>query len=230
MTATLQNLVDDCRSHIDEAVQQFWEDAELHRWINEALRDVARNTETLQRIKSYTIIANQLSYPAPDDMLRINGIEYRQTSSLIVPLEFVPFQTLYDVANTGREIPGAIPGWWSYWGWPGGQDTQIYVYPPATSTIRDGMRVFYYALPTPLTRADQVAEIPNGWEDLVPMYVECLCLRKARDPRYAEAHALYQERLAQMVQTTRQWSDQSQYISERPFQPRTPWYGDGTGW
>ncbi len=227
---TLQELVDDTRSHLDESQPQFYEPQELVRWIWEGLRDVARRAEVLQAHRSYTIEANRLTYPAPEDALRLYRVEYRQSSSQIWMLDYVPLNELDAYSGQSREIPGSIPQLWSFWGTMGGPNSQIYLFPAPSSTIADGMRVYYYRLPIRPDAGDMDApvDIPVGWEDLIPLYVEQVALRKARDPRYQEAAALYEARLGQMIDLTRHATDQTPgHFQAQSWASRWSWAGSG---
>lgn len=214
---TLLDLRTDVRSHVDEQTAVFWTDEELNRWCNEALREIARRSETLQNQKSYTVIANQEAYILPEDMLRIYRVEYRRTSDYRVPLEFRPFNEMDSVWGFSR-TGGGTPDFYSIWSYPGEGGQGLYIYPIPSETLNDGLRVFYYALPRNLESDDDVAEIPAGWEDLVPLYVEYTARRKeASDNRWREAYELFESRLKEMMKTTRNWSDQQNFLVGENF-------------
>lgn len=225
---TLVDLRTDIRSHLDELTATFWEDAELNRWANEALRDVARRTEVLQKDRSYTIVADQIAYPFPEDMIRIYRVEYRQSDSYIKPLEYKSFQELDDIWYTSREVTGALPYFYSLWGYPGGAENGIYIYPIPSDTIADGLRAFYYGLPRTMIKDEDPAEIPAGWQDLVPLYAEYVARRKeAQDSRWREALELYEMRLKELHSVSRHWTDQQTSISADnrglPFWAESEW-------
>lgn len=211
--ASLEVLRADVRSHVDESLQAFWTETELDRWINEALRDISRRTETLQAVKLIRAETGVTQYDAPANMLRIYRVEYRQSASNIVPLEFRPLHDMDDVWYRSRS-GGGSPQWWSFWGFPSDQDrAQLYVYPSPSETVEEGIAVFYYRLPNVLVSDTQIADISAGWEDLVPLYVEVLCLRKDKDRRWKDAYDLYEARIGDMIAMTRQPTDQMQYFS-----------------
>lgn len=215
MVATAAELLADVRQHLDETAAQFWTDDVLYYWMYEALRDVARRTECLEDVKRYTIVGGQQQYDLPTDMLRINRVVYRQTTGYTYSLQLSTLQNLDDVWGTAQEIAGSQPYWCAVWGTPGMGTQQLYLYPTPSTTLDDGLRVFYYRLPKKpgSTHPGDPVDIPSGWEDLVPLYVEIVARRKeARDSRWKEAQALYEARLEAMVETTRQWHDQMNFL------------------
>jgi hypothetical protein len=96
--------------------------------------------------------------------------------------------------------------------------------PAQTGTIN----LFYYKLPARLT--DPVADpaqlartidLPEGWDDLILLYVEWRALRKSRDQRWSEAKQLYDEQLDYLINITRYFHDQQQVMTtfSRTSQP-----------
>lgn len=228
MSITYGELKEDVLNHLDATLSGFWENAEILRWCNEALRDVARRSEVLQTVSSYTINANQITYPLPEDMLRIYRVEYRSSSSYIKPLEFQPLQTMDDIWYWSREVTGSQPDYYSIWGYPGGDESALYIFPIPSETLADGLRIFYYRLPRKMLNDYDIADIPAGWEDLIPLYVEHVARRKeARDQRWQEALQLYEERLQQMMDVTRQWTDQQTNAMTAPESRGMAWWMAG---
>lgn len=212
--ATLADLRLDIRSRVDELTANFYTDADIDRWANESLRDVARRGEVLQAIKVYDIIGNQVSYDAPADMIRIYRAEYHQSSSYTIPLEYQPLASMDDIWYTSRTVPGSIPYYWSWWGFPSDQDrSQVYLYPVPSANLAQGLWLFYYRLPRKMTNATDPADIPAGWEDLVPLYAEVVCRRKDNDRRWQEAQELYEAKLQHLFEVSRQPTDQMTFIS-----------------
>lgn len=212
MSITLTDLLTDFRIALNETVAQFWTNAELTSWANDALRDIARQAEVLQDIVTIPLVSSQQQYTAPKNLLRVHYIEYAQSSSYRIPLEFVPFQNMSDMWYTSRTVAGGNPYLWSYWGYPGDDQVgQIYIY-PAPSSATGSLNVFYYRLPRKMVLGTDIADLPAGWEDLVTNYVEAQGRRKDNDPRWKEAQDMYQQGLQQMMSVTRQPSDQQTYV------------------
>lgn len=207
----------------------MWSDEELVRWIWEAMRDVARRTECLQETRSITLVSGQQTYDLPPDMFRIYRVEYRQTSTYNYPLTYQDFATMDELWLTNRSSQGT-PEFYTIWGTPGQGSEQLYLYPVPSSDITDGLKLYYYRLPKKVDTNDynKKADIPAGWEDLVPLYVEIVARRKeSRDSRWKEAYELYEIRLAEMMKTTRHWTDQPTYFASGG---RPNWLTGGGDW
>lgn len=215
---TLADLITDVRSHLDESVIGYWGNDELARWVWEAARDIARRTEWNQKIARLDIEADRQAYTLPDDMFRLYRVEFRQSSSYSYPLDIVDFHNMDELWITGREVAGSQPYACAIWGAPGARDghaaaRQLYLYPTPSTAYTDGLIFYYYACPPKVDTNDfnTYVELPSGWEDLVPLYVEVVARRKeSRDSRWREAFELYEMRIAELMKTTRRWSDQQE--------------------
>lgn len=213
MSATLGQLVTDVRSHLDEASSRFWTDVELRRWCNEALRDVARRAETLQRTSTVTAVANTQQYTLATDILRVYRVEYLPTGSgQVYPLEYRDFNSMDSVWWSSQTQTKGIPFWYTLWGFTPALKMIVYPTPSTGGTFN----VFNYQLPADLATdgsADStVVDLPNGWQDLIALYCEYVSLRKDADSRWQEAKGIYEERLGSMIDVTRRWTDQSDSI------------------
>lgn len=229
--STLAELIRDTRSHVDESVAAMWTDEELARWVWEAARDIARRTEWNKKTRYIDTVANQQTYKLPDDWFRIHRIEYRQSAGYSYALEFQEFMNMDDIWLSSREVSGN-PTWWSLWGDDKG-DEQLYIYPRPSTAITQGLLMYYYAVPKKLNTNDfnATVEVPAGWQDLVPLYVEVLCRRKeARDSRWQEAQLLYEARLNEFMKVSRHPTDQENFVSQSSPSGIPGWlYNDG-GW
>lgn len=214
---TLAELVTDCRSHLDEAVPGFWDETEMARWCWEAARDIARRTEWNQKTATQDIVANQQSYTLPKDLFRIFRVEFVQDSSYSYALEIRDFHNMDDLWMTGRTVSGSQPYACAIFGAPGAREDnntpsrQLYIFPISSTSITNGLILYYYAIPPKVdnNNINATVELPSGWEDLVPLYVEVVARRKeSRDSRWREAYELYETRLAELMKFTRSWSDQ----------------------
>lgn len=207
--ATLQSVLDDTRSHLREATARFYSDAELVRWINEGVREVNRRAETnLARIDIPTQPATQ-DYAAPPDTGRLHKLEWTQDNfATTYPLEAhsrFEMDAIWGTRQTSQY--GTSPGHYSTFGQPPTLRITLFPVPSAAGVLR----VYYYPIPTNLTTSQTSTDIslPQGWEDLVPLYAEYVAKRKGADPTWQEAKQLFEERLGHFVDLTRRWHDQA---------------------
>jgi hypothetical protein len=208
--ATLAEVRTQIRDRLDEAAARYWTNAQIDSWINEATRDVARRAEVLQTTSTITTIAGTQEYSMPSDVVRVHRVEHH-SGDAVTPLEYRDFNNMDAVWGTGqKQTTNTRPYWYSLWGYP--PNLKVVLFPiPALSD--DTIKVFYYRMPAAISGDSTTVPVPQGWEDLVVMYAEYIAFRKDGDPRWTEAKTLYEERLHQMLDVTRRWTDQAGAIT-----------------
>jgi hypothetical protein len=224
MAKTLGECITSIRDRLDETDARAWTDAQLRRWVNEGVRDVARQAEVLQTTEDIAVSGGTQEYLMPADVVRVYRVEWRPDGETSVyPLDYMDFHEMDQVWNTSQSTSGT-PAYYTMWGYP--PSLNMILYP--TPAVGGAARVFYYRVPANLetdgTDDAEDVSVPEGWEDLLIDYAEYHALRKDRDPRWQEARALYLERLGNMYDITRRWSDQAGTISVgRSHLPRWLW-------
>lgn len=211
MTSQLSDIRTDVRSRLDEPTARMWSDAELNRWINEGLRDLARRTETL--LSYYTnipLIANVAKYAMPADVIRVHRLEFVPTgSNQTYPIQLSTYQEMDQVWGVSQQIQRSYPYYAVMWGFAPNIVIQFYPVPSQGG----GLNLYYYRLPKTLVADTDIAEVPEGWQDLVSLYCEYVSLRKDRDARWTDAKQLYEQSLDNMVNVTRQLHDSARTIT-----------------
>jgi hypothetical protein len=116
MTVTLATMRADVRAHLDEASATFWTDAQLNSFINDALRDIARRTETLQTIGTIAVTAGTRNYTLnfSPNLVRVHRVEFDPGpgSGPIYPLEARNFYELDQVWGSQQNQTRAYPDYW----------------------------------------------------------------------------------------------------------------------
>jgi hypothetical protein len=211
MTITLSAMRSDVRTHLDEATASFWTDAQLNSFINDALRDIARRTETLQKIATIAVTAGTRNYTMPTDIVRCHRIEFDPGpgSGPLYPLEARQFFELDSIWGVTQTQTRAFPDYYALFGFP--PSLQIYLYPVPAQV--GNLNVFYYRLPAVAASDSDVLDIVEGWWDLITLFAEYQALRKDADPRFAEAKDVYEGKLGEMIDATRKWHDQAGMIT-----------------
>lgn len=226
--ATQATYLTNIRNKLDETTTGQWSDAELRTWINEAARDVARRTESLQSFENITVVANTQEYTLDGNYLRVHRVEWKPTaSSNVYPLEYRDFNSMDAVWWASQTTAKGYPSFYTMWGYP--PTLKIVLYP--TPSEAGVLKVFYYLTPTDLatdgTAAASTVPVPSGYEDLLEYYVEFVALRKDRDPRWQESRAIYMDSINEMIDQTRRWTDQADYIqTSGSHVPGWLWGGD----
>ncbi len=222
---TLSEIRQQVRDRIDESNAKFWTNTQIDSWINEGARDLARRGEVLQTRSTITSVAGTQEYTLPTDVVRVYRVEYEDSGGQIWPLEYRDFNNMDSVWWTRQATTeSSRPYWFTMWGYPPTLSLVVYPTPANSDEI---IRIFYYSVPANVTGDGDTVACPQGWEDCIVLYAEYVALRKDGDPRWQEAKMLYEERVDQMMNLTRRWSDQAGAIAVgTSFQPG--WlYGDG---
>ena len=215
------------RDRLDEATAHQWTDEQIYRWINEAVRDVARRSESLMITDDVTGVIGQHDYTLPGDIVRVHRVEWRPTAGNIYAMNYVDLKDGDHLWSTTREDQEGTPATWSLWGFS--PNLKLLVYP--TPAEAGSFKVWSYQMPADLavngTASGSTVSIPTGWEDLLADYAEYHALRKDRDPAWQEAKSLYDEKLLDLVVTAQRWSDQAGTITPSGImQPNWLVFGD----
>ncbi len=211
MPTSLLVLRTDVRSRLDEVTQRFWQDDELNNWINEAARDLARRTETIQQFNTSVITQPGLpKYPMPPDMIRVHRVEFIPVGNTtnVYPVQASTYQEMDQYWGITPTIQQSYPCFYVLWGTPPSLTMQLYPVPSTIGTLN----IYYFRLPIPAIRDQDLVEVVEGWQDCVALYCEYVARRKNRDPLWQDAKKLYEETVTLMLDVTRQWHDQSQSI------------------
>jgi hypothetical protein len=212
MPVNLAFLISDVRSRLDEVTPRFWQDTELTNWINEGLRDISRRTETIQSFwQAINTSPNIAKYPLPPDVIRIHRLEFVPAGTNVTyPIQASTYQEMDQVWGINQQSQTmSYPYNYVLWGFPPNLMMQLYPVPAQSGTLN----LFYYRLPALLINPTDIAEIPEGWHDLIAIYCEVVARRKDKDDQWKDTKQIYDERLNQMYENTRQWHDQARAMT-----------------
>lgn len=209
MSVTLANVRGRVRSAIEESTSRFWTDAEINAWVNDALRDVARRSETIQSFNTSTVVvAGTNKYSLPTNMVRVHRMEFVPAGqSQIYPLEPSNYQLMDAMWGVNQSSAG-IPRYFVMWGMPPSLSVQLYPVP----SVGGVLNIFYYRLPAVVAADADTLEIPEGWDDAVVDYCEAMAKRKDHDQTWVEAMQMYETKVTTLISITRQWHDQTNSI------------------
>jgi hypothetical protein len=233
---TLESLTVLVRDRINEATAVFWPDAQLQRWINDAVRIIAREAEVVQSFNTaIELVPGQNKYPLPTDFIRAHRCEFIPTGSTqTYPLRHSTYQEMDQMWGINQQTEGSYPLYFVIWGTPGimpNADASLEVQFYPTPSQAGNINLFYYRFPQLMVAGTDVAEIPIGWDDMVAAYAEYMAKRKNRDPDWKTAKDEWDEKMQVLIDRTRQWHDQQRMIIT-PTAVQVPmWlYGGGDDW
>lgn len=210
--ATLTSALADLRARLDEASPRFWSDAELTVWLNEGCRAIARRAEVIQSFNTTVAgVAGIQSYALPTDVIRLHRVSFVPSGSTQnYPMKPSTDDAMDRVWGINPTQQASYPSFYTLWGTPGlpagVSQLKMKVYPvPAQAGT---FQIYYYRQPVAMVAGGDIAEIPAGWDDLLPLYAEHVALLKDKDDRWKEVKARFDEEIAYLIEVTRMWHDQ----------------------
>jgi hypothetical protein len=210
---------------------RMYTDTEITDWLNDGLRDVSRRAEDLLTTDTSIVIQPYVpipgmsapTYPLQTDIIRVYRIEFIPLGAInqTYPLVASNQQQMDQIWGTYQQNPASYPQFWVTRGYPGGTgrnlfSLQVYPVPSQGGTLQ----IFYYR--NPIRIGDPVAtptnysvplDIVEGWDDMAVEYATYKALQKARNAEWKDRKSEYEEKVTQMIDVTRQWTDQPQYFS-----------------
>ncbi len=206
MAVTLTTALTNIRSLLDEPNPQFWANSELTQWINEACAEAARKAEWKRVIANIDVDSGMQQYTAPSDVYRIYRIEFQPDASIdTYTVEFRGYMEMDQIWGINQQWPASYPLYYTMWKVPPTMTIILYPVPSQNGTLN----VYYYQQITPVSSGSDDLDILEGFEDMCYDYAVYRALRKDADPRWQEFKNTYEEKLADMVMTTRTFQDQA---------------------
>lgn len=214
MSVTQAQALTRIREQIDEATASQWSDASLRRWINEAVKDIARRTKCFRASDQFATEANATDYEITTKLVQITHVNYFANGwPYVRPLTYVDIPT----KDSFGWVASTWPQFYALWGQPG---SMWMILNPAPPSDDDYVTYFYYKVPDDLattTTADAstVLSIPEGWDDLIYLYAEYNARRRDQEGQlWIEAKQLYEQGLAELAKNALRWTDQVGQIAD----------------
>lgn len=207
MSVTLLEARTQVRDLLDEPVAQFWSDDQLNGWINEAAKDIARKLEWKRASASIAVAATTQTVTAPADVYRIYRIQYTEDGggTDTYTVEFRGYMEMDQIWGINQEWPGSYPLYYTLWKVPPTMDIILYPVPSAAGHLT----VFYYQQIIEAVADGDDIDVLEGWEDVSYDYAVYRALRKDADPRWQEFKATYEDKIVDMMTSTRTFQDQA---------------------
>jgi hypothetical protein len=229
VTYTLAQARSEVRALIDEPVAQFWSDAQLNSWINQACEDIARIGQSLWQFTTTAAVLNQQNYNLPADFLGIHRIEFVISGGpQTYTLEFRGITTMDELWGILHQLPSAFPDAFFLWNntLTGGMYFASYPVPGTAGTYN----IYYYRDAAPAAADGDNIDVTPGYETVCFSYAAMKAFFAARDPMWQQHRDLYASQLLNMVNKTERFSDQGdQFTSGQQNLPLYA-YVDNDGW
>lgn len=214
MPSTATDTLTNVRFQLDDPNATRWTNAELILYINDACKKIAKIAEILQGYVETPVATQQFTLPAPSQMCRIFRMQFIPYSAgsppqQCYPLEFRSLNAMDAIWGINQTLPSAYPTFYSLRGNP--PNLQIILFPvPAQPGY---LTIDYYRLPNPVVNVGDLLDIPEGYDDLIRLYVEYRALRSDHNPSWTDSKAEFDEGLTDMIDKTRTYADAAGFIS-----------------
>lgn len=145
----------------DEAAIQIT-DADIIRWVNGGQEEIIRRTEAIKGSANADLVAGQLTYTFPTDILRlqavlINNRPVKQVSAQ----EYEEYVLEHDPDNTASGQPLI----WYEWA------NEFHFYPKPEYSAVGGIKIRYIKAPEPVVAANDTLTIPDAFYNRLIEYV-----------------------------------------------------------
>lgn len=205
MTTQLQ-LLTQIRDRLDEPTEGYWKNSTLLRFLNEAVKDIARKSEVFHTDATLTIVAGTQSYTLPTNLVTIleHTTYFKPTgASQRYPLEPVDYTMAVQMWGVNQAISQNRPTMYTTKGYAGSSGALAMILYPIPSQA--GTVYYTYAkVPTDLatdgSASATTVDIPAGWEDVACDYVEYKAQLRRKNYEAADrARANYDGNLSAMT-------------------------------
>lgn len=191
---TVAAILEQVRDNLDEPSEGQWLDAQLRRWLNAGVDELARDARFDEQQADIAVSIGTQEVTIPADVLVIQHAYFLPTGdNRQIPLTAYHYEQMDNIWGHWQNQTTGDPECFAPRGLAPNLKVFLYPVPDRAGTLR----VFYTGRPTPIADdgsddANQVS-IPSAWDDALVHYIEFRALRKDRDPRYQEAFALFVE-------------------------------------
>ena len=215
MGVTLATATTEVRALLNEATQAYWTDAQLQSWINQGCQDVARRAEILWEEQAISVVPNVQNYSFPPNFLNAHRAEFTLNGvtgpgAQTFNLDYRGINQMDEVWGILHSLPAAWPQYFTIRGNSAmGFFLCMYPSPAAAGTLL----VYYYRTALVVTNTSEDIDTQAGWEDVVYDYAVMKAFRKAKRPEWQEAMQLYERNLQNLIDHSRNKTDQGEQMT-----------------
>lgn len=205
MPATLTQAQTIVAAALDDPLNQYFSLTQLANWINEGCLDVARRSQTLQKLGTVPVVALTAQYTMPADLLSIHRVEFVPTGAIqTYPVTYRSVNDMDQVWGVNQSSPNTYPQFYTPWNSPPNLTIQLFPVPSQTGTLN----IWYYRIPVTAVSPTDNLDVVEGFQTIVYLYAEYMAKRKSADPTWQEAKQLYEQEFQDLVNKTRSYTDQ----------------------
>lgn len=189
---TVTQLLAEIRGNLDEPVEAQFSNTNLRTWINEAMRDLSRETRQLQSTATVSLTANVSEYTLAADILSVELAWYDDTNGRVLPLTPRHYEGMDQVWGQWQNTRFGEPTYYTIWGYSPAMKIKLYPTPTISShVLRMNTTKLATAIALDGSGDGGSIDFPTAWYDAINDYVEYRAKRKDRDPDWQNAYQKY---------------------------------------
>jgi hypothetical protein len=225
VSITLTAATTQVRQLLDETSAQFWTTAMIQNWLNQACKEIARQTETLWMQTTFASIPTPptANYAAPTDMLGVHKLTFLIKTGGISSqqwynLEFQGIKQMDEIWGILHNLPAAFPNSFYLWNKPTITSTHppvtawyfgIYPVPGTTGTFT----LYYYRDARTATSGSTKLDVIQGYETLPQWYAVAMAKYRDRDSTWQTAMQWFNTLVTTMKDNTSRFTDESNHFT-----------------
>lgn len=180
MATTVAIAITAIRERLDEQTASQWTDVQLRRWLNEAIRDIARRTFAYQDIDTIAVSASDGQYTLDADVLRVNQVYFTPTGDTqLYPLQLRQWDAMDQVWGPWQNTEGGYPALATVQGYSPNTFIKLFPVPSVAGTLT--LTVARMPAAIDITSGTGDVDCPEPWLEIAYFYCEYMARRKDRD-------------------------------------------------
>jgi hypothetical protein len=195
---TLSELEARARGLLDEETAAQWSQANLRRWFNDGLRDLARTTRHFKSQATVAVTSGVAEYTLASNIIAVEHA-YHDDGTTKRPLIAKHWESMDQVWGYHQDIARGYPQFFATWGYSPNLKIRLY---PVPQTTGHNVRLLTSILPTEMpTSGDDSTEVdvPPAWVDLLVDYARYSAFLRDRDPGWQQALQMYEAKRDSMI-------------------------------
>lgn len=188
-------------------------DADIIRWINDAMREIVPQAELLQAKATTLPLNGTPNYALPDDMLKVHSIKYAGRTLEYVSLEQA--EELFPNKDNPTSYEVGTPTHCWIWG------NELYLYPAPNNTT-DAITCYYNRMPLDVTATGDTPELPTVYHNRIVEYCMAQAYELDQDAGNAQNKLNQFQNNLQSMRSLSTWEEQEVYpfitdLGDRPY-------------
>lgn len=220
---TVADAVLSIRERLDEETASQWGNRQLRRWLNEAIRDIARRTFHYQDTITIAVTSGTGEYTVPGNVIRINQCYWIPDGDTTnyYGLEARTWEVMDEIWSNRQTLESGYPAFYTTRGYSPTLTLKLFPVPTEDGDL--SINIVRMPDAIDVTSGTGDVDAPDPWLEVAYFYVEYMSRRKDRDADWAmESKQQYDMLVDSMIQNGDYLNAPQEFI----FNGRGSWMPD----